>query len=384
MSGAAAADRVGEMGRIGISNVGFLCFVSAAWQVLTQIIGLLDFVTFDSEDLLLTLRAFYIAKWERNQFSVVPGENIVKAINGVSVAENGTQVPVLSNPEAQYHGAEGDPNEHFRSMLDVIDKTPEGAASKRKYLEGEYEYVTQCDRCGSKTSRIEKFDQVQASFEGEESLTIESVFYNMLKPERLEGVNQFYCETCKTNTDAERRTYIHKFPNYMMIHVLRFQYPAMTKVTTPFNFEHNFHHNAPEGAAYTLVGAVVHTGGTTIRSGHYTAYGRIDVQPDEPAQWLRYNDSVVHPVGPETLTRDPVPNNVYLLLYRRVPKRLVPVRPTVKRKERLEMVTRTALAEVASKKTRMEPDASSYDTYLSGSRPTSPPPPPPYDTLPPF
>ena len=61
-------------------------------------------------------------------------------------------------------------------------------------------------------------------------------------------------------------------------------------------------------AQYKLVSGVVHTGGKSANSGHYTAYTR------EGAQTIHYDDNVVTPIPAETAERV-ISQNGYLLFY---------------------------------------------------------------------
>jgi hypothetical protein len=262
--------------------------------------------------------------------------------------------------EARHENCEGDPNEHMRGMFEAIAAVPEGAVSLKRLLHGEYEFVTRCSACQTEVSRIETFDQIQVNFYDSGALTLSQVFDRMFAPEVLDGSNKYHCDTCATLTEATRRTYIRTFPEYMNVHVLRFNGPD--KLLNPLDFHHYFHGD-PDGPWYALVGAVVHVG-DSLSTGHYLAHVRVGL--DVPARWLAHNDSRAHPESAAVLTRSPIPENVYMLMYRRLEKGIVPARrdpsasvppssPTKRKPTTMDDVGRPATLD-DSKRARALPD----------------------------
>lgn len=50
----------------------------------------------------------------------------------------------------------------------------------------------------------------------------------MLKPERLDGANQYWCSNCQCKRDADRGCAFHKMPYLLTLQMMRFTFDPMT------------------------------------------------------------------------------------------------------------------------------------------------------------
>merc|ERR1711971_73214 len=59
-------------------------------------------------------------------------------------------------------------------------------------------------------------------------LTVPSLLKDYLTPERLEGENQYQCDSCRCKRDAEKKVLLTSAPAHLNITLLRFKYDRET------------------------------------------------------------------------------------------------------------------------------------------------------------
>lgn len=116
--------------------------------------------------------------------------------------------------------------------------------------------------------------------------TLDDLYKNMLKKEKLEGDSKYYCEKCKANRIASKRMNILNFPKHLIIWVKRFK-ANMRKNTQHIEFPLQWINN------YTLQGVVFHSGDTY--GGHYVYVGK------EHNKWYLFDDSCVSELNNDAL-----------------------------------------------------------------------------------
>jgi len=109
-------------------------------------------------------------------------------------------------------------------------------------------------------------------------------FNNLVKVERLEGDNQWKCDRCKCNRDAEKKVIVSSFPKYLFISLNRYIYQNGNiiknehSIDIPFSWQHS-------GNTYVLHGLICHVGNMT--GGHYFSFVNRD------NKWYFINDNQI-------------------------------------------------------------------------------------------
>ena len=152
-----------------------------------------------------------------------------------------------------------------------------------------------------------------------DSLNIYDCLELFKKEEKLND-NEWYCNQCKNHKSALKKVLIYRAPNYLVIHLKRFQvnnnfiikgeckknelfvnFPI--KNFSLFNYVIGPNKNT---AIYDLYGVVEHFGG--LQYGHYIAKCK------NFEHWYKYNDSHVSEIS----EKDIVTPNAYLLFYKKL------------------------------------------------------------------
>ncbi|KAK9238190.1 hypothetical protein V1525DRAFT_401794 [Lipomyces kononenkoae] len=126
--------------------------------------------------------------------------------------------------------------------------------------------------------------------------------------------NAYKCERCKTHVDALKRTLIHGSPDYLTLHLKRFDFTMRGTskihdfIKYPKYLDLAAYSTRREKLAYGLIGIIIHQGRRTS-SGHYYAFCK---QSD--GSWANYNDEIVDRVSEKTAMKQ----EAYILLYARI------------------------------------------------------------------
>ena len=123
---------------------------------------------------------------------------------------------------------------------------------------------------------------------------LEECFDQISLPERMEGVNNIYCNNCSQYCSADYITLLNTSPEVMTIilnrgkgniHDVEFDFPLRIDINKYVNFKN-------KSSLYDLIGVLVHTGGSDM-SGHFFAFCKSNVDHN----WYMYNDSFVSMCG---------------------------------------------------------------------------------------
>ncbi|RUS33615.1 hypothetical protein BC938DRAFT_470887 [Jimgerdemannia flammicorona] len=101
------------------------------------------------------------------------------------------------------------PHAHVRSLI-------------KDQFEGAYAYGTRCKRCNNISLRDCSFYELELQIK--DNSTLQECIQEYLKPEMLEGANQYLCPTCRSMQDAERSIHLKSLPPVLNIQLLRFIY----------------------------------------------------------------------------------------------------------------------------------------------------------------
>lgn len=172
-------------------------------------------------------------------------------------------------------------------------------------LEGLLQYQTRCCECETITKRQESFVDLTlpVSKEGKKSL-LWSIRQLCSVPERMKGRNKYSCETCNRFTEADRRQFLDKIPETLILHLNRSSRGATkvgAHVQAPMQLRldsWSASDGAPAAAEYELAAMVFHSG-YSASSGHYTCYAKSPINlPGNKTrkQWTLYDDDSVRVV----------------------------------------------------------------------------------------
>ncbi|KAI8908935.1 hypothetical protein EDD86DRAFT_191279, partial [Gorgonomyces haynaldii] len=177
---------------------------------------------------------------------------------------------------------------HFKS------KTKTKRTWIHSLFEGQLTNETRCLNCESVTNRDESFLDISVDIDQDCSLS--SCLRSFSNSEVLRDKNKFFCDTCNSLQEAEKRMKIKKLPNVLAIHLKRFKYQEdldqFSKLSYRVAFQDELRlFNTADGAEnadrlYELCAIIVHIGGGP-NSGHYIALAKTG------NQWYMFDDDVV-------------------------------------------------------------------------------------------
>ncbi|XP_071945770.1 ubiquitin carboxyl-terminal hydrolase 48-like [Antedon mediterranea] len=161
---------------------------------------------------------------------------------------------------------------------------------------GQYAYTTQCNNCLTRSSRPSRFYELDLNIKGHKDL--KECLDEFLQEERLEGSNQYFCNTCNSKQNASRRIHLQNLPPVLNLQLLRFVFDRQTamkkKLNTYIQFPEflnlsmNLYTNKDVVCEYELKAVLIHRGPSAY-SGHYIAH----IRDDKSGFWFKYNDEQI-------------------------------------------------------------------------------------------
>mmetsp|Transcript_36189 Transcript_36189/g.82481 ORF Transcript_36189/g.82481 Transcript_36189/m.82481 type:complete len:355 (-) Transcript_36189:3-1067(-) len=161
-------------------------------------------------------------------------------------------------------------------------------------FEGLITSETKCLCCETITSRDEAF--LDLSLEISENSSVTSCLRNFSSTETLSGRDKFFCNTCGSLQEAQKRIKVKRQPNTLALHLKRFKYieslQRFKKLTyrVVFPFELKLFNVVKEAKdpdkTYHLFAVVVHVGSGT-NHGHYVSAVKIN------HHWFLFDDDSV-------------------------------------------------------------------------------------------
>lgn len=135
---------------------------------------------------------------------------------------------------------------------------------------------TKCLNCETSSSKEENF--LDLSVDVEQNTSLSHCLQEFSSMEMLCGECKYYCETCRSKQEAEKRMRIKKLPKVLALHLKRFKFVGMLnkfkKLThrVVFPFELRLFNTTEDcensDQIYDLVSFVVHCG-IGLNRGHY-------------------------------------------------------------------------------------------------------------------
>eukprot|EP01127_Copromyxa_protea_P022514 TRINITY_DN8090_c0_g1_i1.p1 TRINITY_DN8090_c0_g1~~TRINITY_DN8090_c0_g1_i1.p1 ORF type:complete len:2714 (-),score=433.50 TRINITY_DN8090_c0_g1_i1:44-7879(-) len=209
-----------------------------------------------------------------------------------------------------------DVDEFFANIMDKIETFMKGTPQEnvlKEFFGGEVVNQIIPTECPHVVERTEAF--LNLSLEMKNKFQLEHCLDLFIQGDMLEGDNKFHCSVCNSKVTALKRCCINKLPNFLIIHLKRFDFDLellrRSKINQYCSFPPNLNVEAytKEGLArreqqqesvhpesfydYSLTGVLVHQG--TTDSGHYYSF----IKDKESKNWFKFNDSQVTELKPE-------------------------------------------------------------------------------------
>ena len=146
-----------------------------------------------------------------------------------------------SNEAWQQH----DIQELCRVMFEALEKkfvnTPQADLINRLY-QGKMLDCVKCEECHNVKSREDIFLdiplQVRQFGSTKSFATVQESLGDFIRPELLNGTNQYFCEKCNKKCDAKKALIFQKFPYILTLHLKRFDYDFATSNRIKINDEY--------------------------------------------------------------------------------------------------------------------------------------------------
>ncbi|KAK9446921.1 uncharacterized protein V1518DRAFT_407470 [Limtongia smithiae] len=127
--------------------------------------------------------------------------------------------------------------------------------------------------------------------------------------------NAYKCSKCKAHVDATKRTLIYDAPEYLTLHLKRFDFTlrGTSKISDfvryPKTLDLAPYSTQGKTLIYNLIGVIVHQG-RRASSGHYYSFCKLSDN-----SWAQFNDEIVDQVTEKTVLKQ----EAYMLIYARAP-----------------------------------------------------------------
>ena len=156
-----------------------------------------------------------------------------------------------------------------------------------------------CRKCMNESNHIENDLFLNLPITNNE---LNNIYKNYKESELLYGNNTYYCDKCKVNVVARKKTITSKWKNNIIIVLKRFNNMMKkneSKIHIPMNWRHG----------YELQGGIIHMG--SFGGGHYIYYGK------EGNDWYLANDSSVSKINNIEQFMQTNGMDSYIVLYRK-------------------------------------------------------------------
>jgi ubiquitin C-terminal hydrolase len=327
-------ERSAKTGFVGLKNQGATCYMNSLMQQFFTIPqfrhALLRVVDSTPDDekpssLLWQLQKLMgaLQASERQYYDASPFFGAYKDPSGAPV-----------NPLVQM-----DADEFFNMLLDKVERLLENAKQAgmlNRFFGGKLCHQIISRQCPHTSERDEHFFTLSVDVKNKKNLAESLEFF--VQGDMLDGDNKYQCATCSQKVDALKRACVKELPNYLIVHLKRFEFDFETfhrlKVNdySEFPLELNmlpytlqglaspakggsgddeassssssssssFEERPPGYFLYDLAGVIVHTG--TTEAGHYYSFIRNREKGAPPNGWLQFNDRLVEEFNPAHLS----------------------------------------------------------------------------------
>lgn len=179
----------------------------------------------------------------------------------------------------------------------------------------------ECKTCNYVRYKFDTFNLLTLSIpqkidENKNEYTLDDLFVYYTQNENLEGKEQYNCEYCCVKRDAIKKSYIHQFPDTLVILIKKWQQHNGTIFKSNIKIKYNHIFNIQpyitqynqNNTIYELYSVIRHTGGTN--GGHYYTYNKNLLNN----LWYLHDDGDVFHVD----DAEPLNCNGYILFYRKI------------------------------------------------------------------
>ncbi|CAD8183019.1 unnamed protein product [Paramecium pentaurelia] len=206
---------------LGLQNIGATCYMNSVLQTL--------FMTPEFR------RGLYLWKYEHS----IHGEEIDSIPFQLQKLYGRLQTKIFEYIDTRdltksfqwdIHQAfqQHDIQEFIRILFDAIEQSDQNCNFVKELYEGAYLHYTKCLKCNYESQRQEIFMDYTVILKDKWSKvynnSLELAIQRSLKPEKLEGNNQYFCESCQAKQDAHRGQLIYKLPSILNVHINRFAF----------------------------------------------------------------------------------------------------------------------------------------------------------------
>ncbi|OMJ88161.1 hypothetical protein SteCoe_9980 [Stentor coeruleus] len=279
-----------QSGRVGLENPGLFCYLNSGIQCLLSINPFVE--------CMFKLQCMGIL--DTKEVSLL----ISKLIKSVFSMRCGTVKPsplwkyiVKYFPSNKQH----DMPELVRFIINQIEsELGEGNYIQKSVLNGMLCSNVQCTKCMNISSKHEPFIDLQIEL----SESVDKSIQLFTQEEILS--NGYYCNNCKSHTQAIKSLNISKPPNFLMLQLKRFrQLPYPHKLSSYAKYKRKMAVKTMSGQSnYELIAVGVHIG--SINSGHYIAYAK------RSKNWYCFDDSLCT----KTPLKSVLSQHAYMLVYK--------------------------------------------------------------------
>ncbi|WFD06751.1 ubiquitinyl hydrolase 1 [Malassezia vespertilionis] len=202
-----------------------------------------------------------------------------------------------------------------------VDKDAVPRTYVHRLFQGILTNETRCLTCESISNRDEEF--LDLSINVAPFTSVSSCLRKFSESEMLSGRNKFFCDTCASLQEAEKRIKIRHLPDILALHLKRFGWDEgaqayiknACRVVFPLDlrlFNASNQANNPD-REYELFGIVVHVG-AGAHQGHYISVIRVG------PRWVLFDDELAETISESEIAKfygdSPETGSAYVLFYR--------------------------------------------------------------------
>lgn len=209
------------------------------------------------------------------------------------------------------NGVQQDSHEFLTLLLSLLErslshsKIPNAGTVVQDLFRGRVSHVTRCSVCGKDSeasSKMEDFYELELNIKGLDNL--DESLEDYLSEEKLQGENQYFCESCGARVDATRCIKLRTLPAVLNFQLKRCVFLPKTttkkKITSVFRFPSQLNmaqrlcdsSHCQSELMYDLSAILIHRG-TAVNSGHYVAH----IKDEYTGLWWEFDDEHVSKLG---------------------------------------------------------------------------------------
>lgn len=218
-----------------------------------------------------------------------------------------------------------DSHEYFMSLMSRVqeDGVPAGQKLNTSIMHnifgGNVSQKVTCKECGHVSTTLQDLYDLPVSFSSKRRrYRLEDSIKDFFSPESIKydtkSKSGYDCDKCKKQTDAVKVSKINDAPEYLAVHIKRFEFEGthsrklkdQMKYPAELDLSEFSVNNKDNALKYKLISVVIHHG-RSVNSGHYVALCR---QPN--GSWTEYDDEELRSLSEkEVLDQD----SAYMLVY---------------------------------------------------------------------